>query len=56
MVRMSKPTHIKLTVTEQEAREIDAAVSAGYGQSRADLCRIAMIQYIQRLARGEARP
>ncbi|MCI2075184.1 MAG: hypothetical protein LKJ94_05750 [Candidatus Methanomethylophilus sp.] len=50
---MSNPTHIKLTVTEQEARDIDAAVSAGHGQSRADLCRIAMIQYIRHLSLRE---
>lgn len=39
----------KDTAMMEEAKRVSA-------RRRADLCRIAMIQYIQRLARGEARP
>ena len=47
MVRMSNPKYIKLTVTEKESEAIDVAIRQGYGTSRADLCRKAIISYLE---------
>lgn len=47
MVRMSNPTYIKITISPKEAEAIDEAVESGYGKSRADLCRIAIAEYLR---------
>ena len=48
---MSTSIPIKLTVSPVEAQEIDKAVEQGQGSCRADVCRKAIILYIDQQQR-----
>ena len=49
MTPVSNLKNIKLTLTSVEVSKIDKAIDNGYAQSRADLCRLAVIKYIEEI-------
>ncbi|MFT0899502.1 hypothetical protein [Candidatus Methanoprimaticola sp. MG2] len=47
MSENNQSTAVKISLSKAEMRDVDRVVGLGYGKSRADLCRKALIIYLE---------